>query len=111
MDPPGRCPGRQRLGAAAALTHGRGLVTVPALWWRRSPRGPDTARPCARQLGKAASAATPPVSRSSLYLAFVSAAGAGAVYAGEVTPLNSGAFNLRQFLSSVYQFYFPGCPR
>ena len=106
----GRLLAASALAAAAVLTHGRGLVTLPVLCvavlasWARH-------RPSLRQAaGQTALAATPVGIALLLYLAFVSAAGAGAVYGGEVTAINSGSFNLGQFLSSIYQFYFPRLP-
>jgi hypothetical protein len=42
------------------------------------------------------------------YLTLGRATGSGSVYGGQVGELNAGTgFNVRQFLSSIYQFYFP----
>jgi hypothetical protein len=96
--------------AAAVLTHGRGLVTLPVLcvamlaaWVRHRPQARDLARQ------GAAAAATVAVPLAG-YLAFERAAGGGSLYGGQVGVINSGGFNLRQFLSSVWQFYFPRLP-
>jgi hypothetical protein len=40
------------------------------------------------------------------YLLFERAAGGTALYGGQVHALNSGRFNFRQFITSIYQFYF-----
>jgi hypothetical protein len=34
----------------------------------------------------------------------------GSLYGGQVATLNAGRFNIRQFISSVWQFYFPRLP-
>lgn len=94
------------LTAAAVLTHGRGLVTLPVLgiallaaWLKYRPAPMDTLR------RGAASAAT--VGAAFLaYLAF--GRSGGSLYGGQITELNSKtSFNVRQFASSIYEFYFP----
>jgi len=94
------------LAAAAVLTHGRGLVTLPVLavallasWHRHRPALIDSA--------KRAAAATATVGAAFVaYLAF--GRGGGSLYGGQITELNSGtSFSLRQLLSSIYQFYLP----
>jgi hypothetical protein len=98
------------LSAAAVLTHGRGLVTLPVLavtlltaWIKH--------RPSARDMLEQAGAAVATVGGSfTAYVLFGRASGQGGVYGGQVSGLNSGAFNVRQFLSSIYQFYFPRLP-
>jgi 4-amino-4-deoxy-L-arabinose transferase-like glycosyltransferase len=99
------------LAAAAMLTHGRGLVVVPVLCvalivtWIRY-------RPAVRNaLAQGAASATVIVAALTAYYLFGKASG-GSLYGGNVSALGSGAgakagFNLRQFLSSIYQFYFP----
>lgn len=99
------------LAAAAALTHGRGLVNVPVIatalvvgWIRFRPGVRQIARQLAGAVGTLGGAAA-------LYLLFGTPAGGGAAYGGQVGALNSGGyFNIRQFLSSIYQFYFPRLP-
>lgn len=95
------------LASAAILTHGRGLVTLPVLTvtlavaWIRF-------RPNARQiLARGAAAAAAVTGAFGIYLAFEKSSGGGSLYGGQVSGLNSGVFNVRQFLSSIYQFYFP----
>lgn len=95
------------LASAAVLTHGRGLVTLPvlavalAVAWIRF-------RPSARQTLARGAAATATVAGAfGAYLAFGRSSGGGSLYGGQVGGLNSGVFNIRQFLSSIYQFYFP----
>ena len=94
------------LTAAAVLTHGRGLVTLPVLavallvaWVKFRPSTADALRRAA------AAAATVGVA----FLAYVAfGRGGGSLYGGQITELNSKtSFNLRQFVSSIYEFYFP----
>lgn len=108
----GRVLGASSLAAAAVLTHGRGLVTLPVLAvalvvsWARD-------RPGARASLARASAASAVVAAAFAIYFLAARAGAGAggsLYGGQVGQLNSGSFNLRQFLSSIYQFYFPKLP-
>jgi 4-amino-4-deoxy-L-arabinose transferase-like glycosyltransferase len=97
------------LAAAAALTQGRGLVTLPVLastlvvaWIRFRPQIVQALR----QLAGAAAALGCALL---FYLKFGTPG--GAAYGGQASALNSGAgFNVRQFLSSVYQFYLPSLP-
>jgi hypothetical protein len=98
------------LAAAAILTHGRGLVTLPVLvvalvaaWIRHRPATRDA-------VGRAAAAAGTVVAAVLAYILFGRVAGGSSLYGGQVHALNSGSFNLRQFLSFVYQFYFPRLP-
>ncbi|MCW3020492.1 MAG: hypothetical protein JWN10_2800 [Solirubrobacterales bacterium] len=94
------------LTAAAVLTHGRGLVTLPVLgvallaaWLKYRPTAMDTLR-------RGAAAAATVGAAFVAYLAF--GRSGGSLYGGQITELNSKtSFNLRQFVSSVYQFYFP----
>jgi hypothetical protein len=94
------------LTAAAVLTHGRGLVTLPVLgvallaaWLKYRPAAVDTLR-------RGAAAAATVGAAFVAYLAF--GRSGGSLYGGQITELNSKtSFNLRQFASSVYQFYFP----
>jgi Predicted membrane protein (DUF2142) len=98
------------LCAAASLTHGRGLVTVPVLavvlviaWIRHRPRLRQALAQLATSCGTLAVAAL-------LYLQFGTAAGSGVAYGGQVTSLNSGKFSIGQFVSLVYDFYFARVP-
>jgi hypothetical protein len=95
------------LAAAATLTHGRGLVTLPVLlvalvvsWIVHRPSLRDT-------LTRGAAAAGTVGLAFGAYILFGRASGGGGLYGGQVSLLNGKAFNLRQFLSSIYQFYFP----
>lgn len=98
------------LAAAAVLTHGRGLVTLPVLavallvtWFIH--------RPAPREALKRGALAAGTVGAALLaYLLFGRAGGASGLYGGQVSQLNGASFNLRQFLSSIYQFYFPRLP-
>ncbi len=98
------------LAAAASLTHGRGLVTLPVLivallaaWIRFRPPIRDTLYRGGAAVGTLLTALV-------AYLLFGRGANTGSLYGGQVSALNSGQFNIRQFLSSVYQFYFPRLP-
>jgi Predicted membrane protein (DUF2142) len=107
----GRVLAASGLAAAALLTHGRGLVTLPVLavallvtWIRYRPAIGET-------LAKGAAAVATVSAALLAYLLLGRASGSRALYGGEVSELNSGpSFNLRQFLSSIYQFYFPRLP-
>ncbi|HLH13332.1 MAG TPA: DUF2142 domain-containing protein [Solirubrobacteraceae bacterium] len=95
------------LTAAAILTHGRGLVTLPVLgvaliaaWARHRP-------PLLDALRRAAAAAATVGVAFLAYLAF-GRGGGGSLYGGQIGELNSGThFEPRQFISQIYQFYFP----
>lgn len=95
--------------ALAVLTHGRGLALVPALavalaaaWLRHRQGLWETAR-------NAAAAAGTLLAGLLVYrLAASTAGGGGALYGGEASLNNqSSAFNIRQLLSSIWQFYLP----
>jgi hypothetical protein len=94
------------LTGAAVLTHGRGLVTLPVLgvallvaWFKYRPAAIDTLR-------RGGAAAATVGAAFLAYLAF--GRSGGSLYGGQITELNSKtSFNLRQFVSSIYQFYFP----
>jgi 4-amino-4-deoxy-L-arabinose transferase-like glycosyltransferase len=95
------------LSAAAILTHGRGLVTLPVLcvalvvtWIRHRPPLRVSAR------GGAIAGAFALVALLVDYLS-QNSSGGGSLYGGQVSTLNTGLFNLRQFLSFSYQFFFP----
>lgn len=95
------------LAAAAALTHGRGLITIPVLvvavlasWLRFRP-------PAREALARVAASAAVLLVAFLAYLRFGRSTGVGSAYGGQVNELNTGTFNVRQFLSSIYQFYFP----
>jgi len=96
------------LCAAAFLTHGRGLVTVPVFavglcvaWIVHRPGRRESLQRASAALGTLVFAAL-------AYLTFGRSPGGGGAYGGQVSGLNStSSFNIRQFLSSIYQFYFP----
>jgi hypothetical protein len=93
---------------AAVLTQGRGLALVPVLpvalavaWLKHRPGLRDTLR-------SAAGSAATLLAGFVVYRLAASAAGGGAsLYGGEVNLGNSSAFNIRQLLSSIWQFYLP----
>lgn len=98
------------LAVAAVLTHGRGLVTLPVLavalgvaWHRHRP-------PMRNMLARTAAAVGAVGAAFMAYVLLGRARGEGSLYGGQVTALNSGSFNLGQFLSSIFQFYFPKLP-
>jgi hypothetical protein len=98
------------LAAAASLTQGRGLATIPVLavallvtWIRH--------RPAARAALSAAGAAAGTLLFAFVaYLEFGRGGGGAGLYGGQVHEVNSGPFNIRQFLSSIWQFYLPRLP-
>jgi 4-amino-4-deoxy-L-arabinose transferase-like glycosyltransferase len=106
------------LTAAAVLTHGRGLVTVPLLAvalvvaeiCHRDPRRAGN-RWAAIASGLVATGLLAGGLIAGALLvdyAVSSSAGTGSLYGGQVSALSSnGAFNVRQFLSFIYQFFFP----
>lgn len=98
------------LAAAASLTHGRGLVTLPVLlvallatWIRFRPAARETLRGGAAAVGTLLAAFV-------AFALFGRGSGSGSIYGGQVHELNSGQFNVKQLLSSIYQFYFPKLP-
>jgi hypothetical protein len=107
---PGRVLAASLFAAAASLTHGRGLVTLPVLavvlvvtWIRH--------RPAARGTLVLAAAGVAPVGAAFLFYAlFGKASGSGSLYGGQVTELNSAptqrGFKVGQFLSTIWNFYF-----
>jgi 4-amino-4-deoxy-L-arabinose transferase-like glycosyltransferase len=94
--------------AAASLTHGRGLVTLPVLavvlvvaWIRH--------RPSARGTLLLGAAGIAPVGAAFLFYAlFGKASGTGSLYGGQLKELNSThrSFKVGQFLSTIWNFYF-----
>lgn len=94
------------LAAAAALTHGRGLVTLPVLTVALVASWLRFRLPMRETLGHAAASAGVLLAAFVAYLT-LGRSGGGAAYGGQVDALNTGSFNVKQFLSSIYQFYFP----
>ena len=98
------------IAAAAVLTHGRGLVTLPVLavallvsWIVFRPSARDA-------LARAAMAAGTVGAAFLVYLLLGRVSGGRALYGGQVGELQRTSFNLRQLLSSIYQFYFRRLP-
>ena len=92
--------------AAAILTHGRGLVTVPVLavalvvtWLRWKP----PARLTVRGGGVAVAA----VGAAMLVEYAITRSGGGSLYGGQATLLNSSPFSIGRFVSYAWQFFFP----
>lgn len=102
------------LAAAAVLTHGRGLVTLPVLalvlvvtWVRHRPAAPETAT--------LAVAGLAPVGLAFLtYALFGRASGSSSLYGGQVSALGTGGsggggqarhFSVGQLLSTIWNFY------
>ncbi|QEC46250.1 hypothetical protein FSW04_00780 [Baekduia soli] len=96
------------LTVLSVLTHGRGLALIPALaialvvaWVRHR-------QPLRGTIASAAGAAGTMVAGFIVYKVVTSAAGGGgALYGGEVNLGSRSAFNVRQLLSSIWQFYLP----
>ena len=107
----GRVLAASLLAAAAVLTHGRGLVTAARCWrWRSSSaRSASGRRSGTRSCARRVAAGTVGVAFLA-YLLLGRGAGSSALYGGQVSELNGTSFNLRQFLSSIYQFYFTKLP-
>lgn len=98
------------VAAAAVLTHGRGLVTLPVLAVALVAAA-IRFRPAIRDAVARAAVAAATVGAAFLaYLSLGHAAGNSALYGGQVTSINGTPFNVRQFLSSIYQFYLPRLP-
>lgn len=98
------------LTAATLLTHGRGLAAVPVLVTALAVSLIRHRTPLLDGLRRVAGAAATVGAALIAYVLF-GKGGSGGLYGGQVSELNSGAgFNVRQFLSSVYQFYFPRLP-
>jgi Predicted membrane protein (DUF2142) len=106
---PARAATLALLGVLSVMTHGRGLPLLPPLgialvvaWALHHRTLRATALAAASSLGV-------------LLAGFVvfrfattrSGAGGGSLYGGEVNLGQPGTFNLRQFLSSIWQFYLP----
>jgi 4-amino-4-deoxy-L-arabinose transferase-like glycosyltransferase len=93
--------------AAAVLTHGRGLVTLPvvivalAVAWIKH-------RPPKRDTFSVGAAGLVPIGAAFLaYFLFARGPGTSALYGGQIGQLNSATgFKLGQFLSGVWNFYF-----
>lgn len=94
------------VAAAALLIHGRNVVILGALVlalavaWLANREKPGN-------IAKGASAATAIVAFAAIVLKLTSSGAGTGAYGGETTLGNTSAFNVRQFLSSIWQFYFP----
>lgn len=95
------------LSAGAALTQGRGLVTVPVLgvaiavaWLRHRP---------ALRAGLVQAALAVGCVLAALLFDYIVATGSGggSLYGGQVKSLNASQFSLSNFASFTYQFFFP----
>ena len=95
------------LSGLAALTHGRGLITVPVLCVALLVALIRYRPPLGTALRRGALAGSVVLVALLIDLAVERANGGGTVYGGQVKSLNSDLFNLRHFLSFIYQFFFP----
>ena len=105
---PARLAGAGLATAASVLTHGRGLPLVGALvallviaYVRWRPPRRDLLRGLAIAAGPALLALL------ALYVFTSGGAAGGGVYGGEVSRLGAKGFDVREFLSYVWQFYMP----
>lgn len=106
----GPTPGRTALltlaAVAGVLTHGRNLPIVVLLaialvtaWlYNRTP---------VRELAKGAASAAVTALGGALIFTLISSSSAGGNYGGVANLNNTAAFNIRQFFSSIWQFYLP----
>jgi len=104
------------LAAAAVLTLGRGLVTLPVLlvalvvaWIVHRPATRDALMRGGAAVGTIAAAFL-------AYLLFGRASGSSSLYGGQISELNTRAtggstFTVGGFLKSIYQFYFQSLAR
>jgi 4-amino-4-deoxy-L-arabinose transferase-like glycosyltransferase len=96
------------LTAAAVLTHGRGLVTVPVLVVALLASAIRHRIALRAALTRSAAAVATVAAAVLAYVAFGRASGTSGLYGGQASELNSGrGFNLGQFFSTTYQFYLP----
>jgi 4-amino-4-deoxy-L-arabinose transferase-like glycosyltransferase len=96
------------LTAAAVLTHGRGLITVPVLLAALAASCIKHRTGLRDALARGGAASATVGGALLAYLAFGRASGSGGLYGGQASELNTGTgFKLGQFLSFIYQFYFP----
>jgi hypothetical protein len=105
---PRRLIGAGLISAASILTHGRGLAIIPALlvllalaYLRWRPRPGRALQGAAVSLGIAAVA----LAIEGVFSSGVS--GEGAAYGGTIGWVDQRTFNVREFLSYVWQFYLP----
>jgi Predicted membrane protein (DUF2142) len=103
-----RLIGAGLISAASILTHGRGLAIMPALlvllgiaYLRWRPKPARALQGAAVSLG----IATVGLAIEGVFTSGVS--GEGAAYGGTIGWVNKRAFNVREFLSYVWQFYLP----
>ncbi|HWI71489.1 MAG TPA: DUF2142 domain-containing protein [Baekduia sp.] len=104
---PGRAAMLSLIAVASFLTHGRGLAIVPVLmvallvaWLRHSRTVRDTLRSAAASAGVV-------IAGLVVYRFAFPSSGGGSLYGGQADLATSGAFNLKQFLNSVWNFYLP----
>jgi hypothetical protein len=103
-----RLAGAGIAAAASVLTHGRGLAILGALLvllgiaylrWRPEPR--LVLRGAALSLGIAG------LGLAVVFLFTSGVSGGGTIYGGEIGRIGEKAFNVRELLSYVWQFYLP----
>ena len=103
-----RLAGAGAAAAASVLTHGRGLAILGALlvllviaYLRWRPERRQALRGAALSLGIAG------VGLVVVALFTSGVSGGGAIYGGEIGRIGAKAFNVRELLSYVWQFYLP----
>ncbi|MCW3003208.1 MAG: hypothetical protein JWQ20_2506 [Conexibacter sp.] len=93
---------------ASILTHGRGLAIVPPLLVALGVAWLVHHRSVRETLKAAAGTVGVLVGGLVIYrLAFSTAAGGGSLYGGETNLGHTGKFNVRQMLTSIWEFYLP----
>jgi 4-amino-4-deoxy-L-arabinose transferase-like glycosyltransferase len=94
--------------AASVLTHGRGLAILPALLALLGIAYLRWRPPLRQTLGLAALLLAIAVAGLAVAGVFTSGVtGAGSAYGGTIGWVGDTSFNLRQFLSYIWQFYLP----
>jgi hypothetical protein len=96
------------VAVASILTHGRGLAILPALLVALAVAWIAHGKTVRQTLQAAASSGAVLALGLLLYrLVFSTAAGGGSLYGGETNLGHTGKFNVRQMLTSIWEFYLP----
>jgi hypothetical protein len=102
-----RAAGLAAVTVLSVLTHGRGLALIPPLLVALLVAWLAHSRTVRSTVEQAASAGVVLLVGLGVYKLLIAASGGGALFGGEVNIGNKSAFSVRQFLSSIWQFYLP----